>query len=529
MAPISDYPGQTYEGRTCNQNAELSFYSVSGHSTHVTNSPHTTARNLAILLIGLLILRLFGLFIAPWGLHGDEAQYWAWSQDPAFGYFSKPPMIAWIIGGTTVVFGNAEWAVRLSAPFLHVATTLMIFLGARRLFNPQVGFWAALIYTLMPAVWLSSFIMSTDATLLLFWAIALHAWACLRDKEWDNGGGWGRIAQLGFALGLGLLSKYAMAFMVPVLCLAILFDAPSRKALLGLRGFIVAAIAATLLAPNLMWNAAHDFATISHTAENANLGRDIFNPEEVLQFWVDQFGVFGIVPFPMLIIAIAAALRGRLESPAKWLAGLAALPLLAITLEALLSRANANWAVTAYIAAPILVALWATQTRRRLTWLKWGLIAQTVLVLGIGGVAISEKSVDAVGVNNAVKRLRAWPETAEAVKTRLAGADYAYVVADNRLVFYDLNYYGVGETELAMWSLNASPSHHANLTRALPDTDAPVLILSYHHNFEDYFREDFEILTELDSIKINLGPGKSRDLKVWRGTGYKRTSRDDRT
>ena len=495
----------------------------------VTDSPHTTTRNLVILLIGLLILRLLGLFIAPWGLHGDEAQYWAWSQDPAFGYFSKPPMIAWVIGATTAIFGNAEWAVRLSAPFLHVATTLMIFLSARRFFDPQVGFWAALIYTLMPAVWLSSFIMSTDAALLLCWAVALHAWACLRDKEWGDGGGWGRVVQLGLALGLGLLSKYAMAFMVPVLCLAVLFDTPSRKALLGVRGIAVAAIAAALLMPNLMWNAAHDFATISHTAENANLGRDIFNPEEVLRFWIDQFGVFGILPFPMLIIAMAAAFKGRLKTPAKWLAALAALPLFAITLEALLSRANANWAVTAYIAAPILVALWATQTSRRLVWLKWGLIAQTVFVLGVGGLAVSEKSVDAVGVNNAVKRLRAWPETSDAVNAKLAKSDYAYIAADNRLVFYDLNYYGIGSAELKMWSLNASPAHHANLTRALPDTDSPVLILSYHHNFENYFREDFETLTELDPIIINLGPGKTRELKLWRGTGYKRTSREDRT
>ncbi|MEP3655798.1 MAG: glycosyltransferase family 39 protein [Litorimonas sp.] len=485
---------------------------------------HNSAQMLALILIGLLSVRLVGLFVAPWGLHGDEAQYWAWSQDPAFGYFSKPPMIAWVIGSTTSIFGHAEWAVRLSAPFLHMGTTIIIFLAARRFYDARVGFWAALIYTLMPAVWLSSFIMSTDAALLLCWAVALHAWACLR-----YGGGWGRVLQLGLALGLGLLSKYAMAFMVPVLCFAVLFDAPSRKALLGVRGFIVAGIAAALLTPNLMWNAAHEFATISHTAENANLGQDLFNPEEVFQFWGDQFGVFGIVPFPMLLIAIFASFNGRLRSPAKWLAALAGLPLLAITLEALLSRANANWAVTAYIAAPILVALWATQTTRRLTWLKWGLVVQTVIVLVVGGAGVSEKSIDAIGMNNAVKRLRAWPETAESIKAKLAEAEYAYVAADNRLVFYDLNYYGIGETELAMWSLNASPAHHANLTRALPDTNGPVLILSHHHNFEAYFREDFETLTELPPIQINLGPGKTRDLKVFLGTGYKRTSREDRT
>ena len=100
----------------------------------------------------------------------------------------------------------------------------------------------------------------------------------------------------------------------------------------------------------------------------------------------------------MLLIAIVAAFNGRLRSPAKWLAALAALPLLAITLEALLSRANANWAVTAYIAAPILVALWATQSTRRLAWLKWGLVVQTVIVLVVGGAGVSERSIDVIGM-----------------------------------------------------------------------------------------------------------------------------------
>jgi len=479
---------------------------------------------LGAILSGLLILRLIWLFIAPWGLHGDEAQYWAWSQNPAFGYFSKPPMIAWVIGASTAIFGNAEWAVRLCAPFLHMATTLMIFLSARRFFDERTAFWAALVYVLMPAVWLSSFIMSTDAALLLCWATALHSWACLRD-----GGGWARVIQLGAALGFGLLSKYAMAFMVPVLCFAVVFDRPSRKALFGPRGFVVAGIAAAILAPNLMWNAAHEFATISHTAENANLGQDLFNPDEVFQFWGDQFGVFGIVPFPILLLALFAATKGQMATPAKWLAVLAALPLFAITLEALLSRANANWAVTAYITAPILVALWATHSTRRLAWLKWGLILQTAFIFCVGGIAMNEKTVDAVGLTNAVKRLRAWPDTAKAVRAKLALDEYAYIATDNRLVFYDLNYYGVGETELAMWALNATPAHHASLTRPLPNTDSPVLILSHHHNFESYFREDFETLSELEPIEISLGPGKTRHLKAWRGTGYKRTSREDRT
>jgi len=481
-------------------------------------------KRLWLILASLLILRLLVLFIAPWGLHGDEAQYWAWSHEPSFGYFSKPPMIAWVIAATTSLFGHEEWAVRLAAPFLHIMTTSLIFLTGRKLFTAKIGFWAALIYTLMPAVWLSSYIISTDAVLLLFWTLALYSWASLRDSP-----SWRYAVLLGVALGLGLLSKYAMAFFIPVLVCAALFDAPTRKALLNLKGLIVAGIAILCLVPNLLWNAANDFATISHTAENANLQKDLFHPLEVITFWVDQFGVFGLVAFPMLILAFIAVMRKSLPSPALWLMGFSALPLVMITLEALLSRANANWAVTAYGAGPILVALWAVTSKTHLTLLKAGLILQTGLVLLVGGVAMSAKTVDQFGLDNAVKRLRAWPETAARVKVKAAEKDYDFIAVDNRLLFYDLEHYGVGDTPLRMWSLNAAPKHHADLTRPLPEGQGTVLLVSYYENFIPYFYEDFANITALGSVNIPLGPKKTRRLYFYEASGYSRTKRNDRS
>jgi len=482
------------------------------------------AKRLWLILSGLLALRLLALFIAPWGLHGDEAQYWAWSREPSFGYFSKPPMIAWVIGATTSIFGHEEWAVRLTAPFLHIATTSLIFLTGRKLFTAKIGFWAALIYTLMPAVWLSSYIISTDAVLLLFWALALYSWASFRD-----GPSWRYAVLLGVALGLGLLSKYAMAFFIPVLVFAALFDAPTRKALLNLKGLTVLIIAALCLTPNLMWNAANDFATISHTAENANLQKDLFHPQELARFWFDQLGVFGLVTFPMLILAFIAVARKSLPSPALWLMGFSALPLLMISLEALLSRANANWAVTAYVAGPSLVALWAVTSKTRLNILKAGLIIQTTIVLLIAGLATSTQTVDQFGLNNAVKRLRAWPETTAIVKAKAAEKDYDFIAVDNRLLFYDFEHYGIGDTPLRMWSLNAAPKHHADLTRPLPEGQGTVLLVSYYENYSAYFQEDFASLTASGSVDIPLGPDKIRRLYFYEASGYSRTKRNDRT
>ncbi|MEM6897426.1 MAG: glycosyl transferase, partial [Pseudomonadota bacterium] len=50
----------------------------------------------------------------------DEAQYWAWGQHLDWGYFSKPPLIGWVIRAVTDVLGSdAAPVVRLAAPLLH--------------------------------------------------------------------------------------------------------------------------------------------------------------------------------------------------------------------------------------------------------------------------------------------------------------------------------------------------------------------------------------------------------------------------
>src|ERR1700748_1112024 len=69
----------------------------------------------AILLV-LTAARLVGLKYSVVDLFFDEAQYWAWSRELAFGYFSKPPLLAWAIALTDPICGSGEPCVRLGAP-----------------------------------------------------------------------------------------------------------------------------------------------------------------------------------------------------------------------------------------------------------------------------------------------------------------------------------------------------------------------------------------------------------------------------
>jgi hypothetical protein len=83
---------------------------------------------------------------------------------------------------TTAVFGDADWAVRLGAPLLHLISAIFLGLTANRLFGPRAGFWAAILWAMMPAVWLSSVIIATDAVMMAGWTIALYALVRLREQ-----------------------------------------------------------------------------------------------------------------------------------------------------------------------------------------------------------------------------------------------------------------------------------------------------------------------------------------------------------
>ena len=472
-----------------------------------------------------LILRLIFLYLSPLGLHGDEAQYWVWSKNLDWGYYSKPPFVALIISITTSIFGDIEWAVRVSSPLLHSFIAFLIFRTASFAFDERTGFWAAAIYFLMPAVWVSSAIVSTDAALLLFWALALNAWIHLRlEKSYF----WTLV--MAFAIGLGLLSKYAMFYFVLALLLATIFDKNSKQVFFSLKGLVLALISSCIILPNLIWNYKNNFVTISHTIDNANMKNGLtLNPAELLTFWVDQLGVFGPISLIILILAIIIFFKFRgvyNNKTINLLLILTIIPLALISLQALFSRANANWAVTSYVSGSIILAHYLTRHGSKLkTWVLSGIVIQSVVCLSGFIILSNVNMMNRAGLTNSVKRLISWPETVSAVENIInqghMNSTYEFVAIDKRTMFYSLFYYGLNDKlPLKMWTFGKKPLSHAELTHPLQKQDGPILLLNYYNQDESLLKSDFENLVRLSDLDIDLGGGKRRLLRVWAGYGY---------
>ena len=121
----------------------------SGPKRHV--APADPYFRIALIAVtGVTLLRLLWLAGHPIDLYPDEAQYWIWAQHLDWGYYSKPPVVAWMIAATTALFGGDDLSVKIGAPLTYVATSLMVFAITARLYDRRVAAWAAIAFITLP-------------------------------------------------------------------------------------------------------------------------------------------------------------------------------------------------------------------------------------------------------------------------------------------------------------------------------------------------------------------------------------------
>jgi len=463
-------------------------------------------RAAVFILFAITVLRLVFIASGATDLYPDEAQYWLWSRTPDWGYYSKPPLVAWLIAATTWLAGNDnELAVRLAAPLLHFGTGLMVYALAQRLYDARVAFWAALAYETLPGVWVSAAIISTDAPLLFCWSIALYAFVRAREPGGER---WWWF--VGLAAGFGLLAKYAMAYWLISAFLFLLVYKDERR---HLAGFLIAVVIALLIySPNFVWNFTHGFVSYHHTEANAALGGPLFHPDKFFAFFGSQFGVFGPVFFAALLLCAVAAHR-LLAARREAILAFFALPTLAMMLiVSFLSRAEPNWAAPTYVSAIVLVVGFLLSKGQRL------LVLGSVIVHIVGVIAIAEArpAAQALGYDlpakyDALHRLRGWRALGGAVGRLLMENPGTHLMADDRELMAALIYYVHPHPFDALkWNGEGGIHDQFDLT-ADPQRfiGADFLLVSYRNSIDQIVAR-FADTIAVDHITIPLGGGTTR-------------------
>jgi 4-amino-4-deoxy-L-arabinose transferase-like glycosyltransferase len=411
-------------------------------------------------VLAITALRVWLLALNRMDLFVDEAQYWLWGRELALGYYSKPPMIGWVIRAATWLGGSdAPFWVRLPAPLFHGATALILGGIAARLWGARAALWTSLGYATLPMVVLGSILISTDTIMFPFLALALAAWLRVLGQ---GGRGWAMAA--GLALGLAFLAKYAAIYYLICGGLAALILPAARPR--GQEALILLAVFALTISPNVAWNLTHGMSTLQHTLDNAGwvrdpAGRAGLNPLPFASFLASQAAVFGPVLFGGLIWR---ALTLRRADGWQRLMLVFSLPILAIvSVQALLSQAYANWAATAYLAGTLAVLPWLSRRWRIASFAINGAVALALPLLGVFAPDLGD------GQRSPIERYLGRAALSEAIISAAEGQGVGAVVADDRDVLADLFHTG-RDAPLAFFAPppeGRAPNHYA-LTHPLP-------------------------------------------------------------
>lgn len=478
----------------------------------------TAPRHLALLLALLGALTLYRVWLLQHlglDLFVDESQYWFWSTELAWGYYSKPPAIALLIKVSGWLLGDGPLAVKAPALLLQALIPLLAYAIGARMAGSRIGLWAALAVATAPIAAGLALFATTDSPLILCWLLA--CWALLRALERDH---WSDWLLLGAAIGLGLLSKYTMLAFGASAALTLLLVPRGRAALRSPRPWVAALLALALFAPNVAWNASLGFPTFQHVSEITHDRGSEGGWGTLGEFIAAQWLLAGPVFASAALVALLRWRSWLLDSRATVLT-MAAVPLLAIGLvQAWRGGANANWAAPALVVAVLLGAVLLGRAGR------WKMMAAGVAVNVVIAALVLHwpDLVEASGREltariDPYKRMRGWSGLMAPVRTVMQQHPDATVVAIDRELLSQLAYY-VRPARFAAWHPGGAASHHYELTRPLPNGyRGDVLLVHYDRVAEIEAR--FDSAETVLEHRVRVEPGLERRVEVTLLRGFK--------
>ncbi len=457
-------------------------------------------------ILGVTLWRIVLLWFNQVDLFMDEAQYWLWGQEPDFGYYSKPPLIGWVIRASVELGGSdAPFWVRLPGPIAYAAAGILISLAAARVWPAPAAAWAGAAFVTLPGVAVLAQFISTDDLLFPCFALALLAWLRLSEGA---GAGW--AVALGAAVGLGLMTKYAMVYFVGLAGIAwtLGYGRPIPARQFGL----AAIVAALIFAPNIWWNVQNGLITLGHTAENA--GWEALRPDWVraVEFLGSQLAAFGPVLGVAYVLAAITPGTGPHRRGARLFLLFSLAIFAAVALQALIRHANANWAAMAFVGGTALAAPWLYRASRR--WFAIGLAINLAIALALPLTTLRPEAMTVRG-ENLFERTMGVADLSQAALSRAEAEGLEGIAATDRMVLADLAYRAKG-TGIAVYAYPVPevPNSHYALTRPLTTDSGPVLYLGRMAELPTPC-----VMTFLGEFEPEAGPERIRGLDFFRLAG----------
>ncbi len=432
-----------------------------------------------ISLLAVTVLRICFLCVFPYDLSPDEAYYWDWSRHLSWGYYSKPPMVAWLIGLFNYLLGTSEFSVKLPAAICGSITLAGLFVLGRMMFGSPIGFFSALVFFATIGSAVSSMIMTIDAPLLCFWTLSMAmVWKAWQSSRFEPGGAsllWWTLA--GITTALGLLSKQTMAGFSLAVILFLILNPRGWKLLFSPEPYLFISVQLFLIFPFLEWNQRHDWITFRHTAHHFESGSSqfILNFKTFLELMGTQAGIVTPLLF-FLTVVVSLCFLWMLLGKVKrrgfrkdhfdrilFLLIVGLLPLSGVFLLSLKQRINANWPAPFYLSLGVLLSAWAVgriSCSSRMNKLRGlylpGIILGIFMVAALYMLPLLSGVLGLEGSKmDPALRLKGWKQLgleAGEIIGRFPDREKTFIVARRRQTVSELAFYMPGRPEVYRWN-----------------------------------------------------------------------------
>ena len=364
----------------------------------------------------VLLVFIIHLIIAPLVPLGvDEAHYVLYALHPDLSYFDHPPMVAWL-QMLVAPLGYDEFSVRLMPAMLYALASLQVYRLTEKLYpdgHACQSLWAVLLLNTAPILQLMGWGLVPDMPLMVLALLALEVTLNISQrqqlKDW---------LLLGVLYGLAGLSKYTAVFL-PLGLVIFLCQTEGVRWLKQREPWLAMLPALILIAPVLIWNARHDWASFTYQLNHA--GGSNWELKDALSMQVLQIVCYSLLAYIAGIAATVFAMKRGLK--ADWLVIWSAWPfLLATTWSAGNGELLPNWPALGWTLLAPLTAHWVCLSWQKL-WVKslaaFSSILSVSLIVFIFGFLAFQPLASMPFMKSAVKDLVGWREAAQTAQTLL--------------------------------------------------------------------------------------------------------------
>lgn len=212
-------------------------------------------------LVGLKLL-LHAAVSTHWEFQRDAFLYLAQAGHPAWGYFSTPPLTAWILALVTGIFGDGVFVVRLIPALVSCMTLVIVIQMVQRLGGGRLAMLlAGISFLLSPAFLRTGTLIQPVVFDLFFWTLA--GYALIRLIQTGGTRYWYILAVI---LALAWYAKYSIGVLILAILPGLLVSR-RRSLLFSHHPWLASLVGLLIILPNLAWQWSYHWPVIHHMQE----------------------------------------------------------------------------------------------------------------------------------------------------------------------------------------------------------------------------------------------------------------------